>query len=181
MSRRRNKKPFKLDLCSIRDAERRIHGLLFLVAPAHSAIALRPGRSFRKVVDAGVSQIFRLGQDRGSFFLFAWGYHLMAPENCRLRPRISSASFCSSLSLNGLVHAATFSGTRGQGRGRGAPGRGRKTGRADRRTEFGSFRVCGRGFVFSRALWSPGSSFLIPRSVPSSDFFRLWGEASVVS
>ena len=109
MSRRRNKKPFKLDLSLDPETQKGVFTVfLFLVALLILLSLFGLAGRFGEVVDAGVSQIFGWDKIAVPFFLFAWGYHLMAPEKLPLKTANFIGFVLFFLSLNGLVHAATF-------------------------------------------------------------------------
>ncbi|HWQ99597.1 MAG TPA: DNA translocase FtsK 4TM domain-containing protein [Candidatus Methylomirabilis sp.] len=105
----RRKKPFKLDLSLNPETQKGVFTVFLFFAAVLILLSLfgLAGR-FGEAVDAAVSQVFGWDKIAVPFFLFAWGYALMAPEKMPLKATnfIGFALFF--ISLNGLVHAVTF-------------------------------------------------------------------------
>lgn len=108
----RRRKPFKLDLSLNPETRRGIFTVLLFVIAALLLLSLfdLAGR-FGVSLDRGVAHV--LGWDRIAlpFFLIAIGYHLLSPERLPMKATNYVGFLLFFLSLNPLVHAATFAGT----------------------------------------------------------------------
>ena len=111
MSRRR-KKPFKLDLSLDPDTRRGIFTVILFVIAALLLLSLfdLAGR-MGVTLDGAMAHVFGWDRIVLPFFLIAIGYHLLSPGRLPMKATNYIGFLLFYLSLNPLVHVATFAGT----------------------------------------------------------------------